>query len=152
MTKGSKIALGIVAGIIGLVLVGSCGSDDTGKPAVKTDNPAAATSEPRPKKTTAPKPESIIAAEEFKAFVGQYGQPAERAAAEHVTKIRVDDDDLDNVMVTADVHTDFKGGIMSPDRDSAHLIASAFADWKKAKNGLVTVYGANGKLITNGNF
>lgn len=34
----------------------------------------------------------------------------------------------------------------------AKLLASSFADWKQSKNGLVTVYDADGELLGNGEF
>lgn len=34
----------------------------------------------------------------------------------------------------------------------AKLLTSAFADWKQSKNGLVTVYDADGELLGTGEF
>ncbi|WP_405845523.1 hypothetical protein OG528_05720 [Streptomyces platensis] len=48
--------------------------------------------------------------------------------------------------------TDFTGGLMGPHQSEGKLIASAFADWKESKNGLVTVYDVKGEILSNGNF
>ncbi len=90
-------------------------------------------------------------AEEFKAFVTKNGTPTEKAAVQHVTKVQGADKQND-ILDSADVYTDFTGGFMSENQNSAKLIASAFADWKDSENGLVTVYGSDGDMITNGNF
>jgi hypothetical protein len=50
------------------------------------------------------------------------------------------------------VYTDYTGGIASPNRGDAKLLASAFADWKDSKNGLVTIYDAAGDLMANGQY
>lgn len=44
------------------------------------------------------------------------------------------------------------GGMMGEGSGPAKLLASAFADWKDSENGLVTVYDADGELISTGNF
>ncbi|GAA1426421.1 hypothetical protein GCM10009601_35380 [Streptomyces thermospinosisporus] len=95
--------------------------------------------------------EKASQAEQFKAFVQKNGSPQEKAAVEHVTKVQGADEQND-ILDAADVYTDFTGGIMGEGAGPAKLIASAFADWKQSKNGLVTVYDANGELIGNGKF
>ncbi len=61
-------------------------------------------------------------------------------------------EEQNDILDTADVYTDFTGGIMGEGMGPAKLIASAFADWKQSENGLVTVYDADGELLGNGNF
>src|SRR5690606_30788811 len=85
---------------------------------------------------------TLSQAEQFKAFVEKNGSPQEKKAVAHVT----------TVLDAADVYTDFTGGLMGEGAGPAKLIASAFADWKQSKNGLVTVYDANGELLGNGEF
>ncbi|MEU8481800.1 hypothetical protein [Streptomyces sp. NPDC048641] len=90
-------------------------------------------------------------AEQFKAFVAKNGTPKEKDAVAHVLKIQGADQQND-ILDSADVYTDFTGGLMGEGSGPSKLIASAFADWKDSKNGLVTVYDADGEIITNGNF
>ncbi|MCX5082219.1 hypothetical protein [Streptomyces sp. NBC_00401] len=90
-------------------------------------------------------------AEQFKAFVAKNGTPKEKAAVTHVLKVQGADQQND-ILDSADVYTDFTGGLMGEGSGPSKLIASAFADWKDSKNGLVTVYDADGEVITNGNF
>ncbi|RFC73881.1 hypothetical protein [Streptomyces sp. AcE210] len=90
-------------------------------------------------------------AEQFKAFVAKNGTPKEKAAVAHVLKVQGADQQND-ILDSADVYTDFTGGLMGEGSGPSKLIASAFADWKDSKNGLVTVYDADGEIITNGNF
>lgn len=79
------------------------------------------------------------------------GTPKEKAAVAHVLKVQGADQQND-ILDSADVYTDFTGGLMGEGSGPSKLIASAFADWKDSKNGLVTVYDADGEIITNGNF
>lgn len=79
------------------------------------------------------------------------GTPKEKDAVAHVLKVQGADQQND-ILDSADVYTDFTGGLMGEGSGPSKLIASAFADWKDSKNGLVTVYDANGEIITNGNF
>ncbi|MEW2262779.1 hypothetical protein ACGF5T_09095 [Streptomyces sp. NPDC047853] len=95
--------------------------------------------------------EKASQAEQFKAFVGKNGTAAEKDAVSHVTKVQGAEEQND-VLDSADVYTDFTGGIMGEGTGPANLIASAFADWKQSENGLVTVYDADGELLGNGTF
>ncbi|MGA5416379.1 hypothetical protein [Streptomyces pseudogriseolus] len=95
--------------------------------------------------------EKASQAEQFKAFVQENGTDQEKEAVSHVTKVQGADDQND-ILDTADVYTDFTGGIMGEGTGPAKLIASAFADWKQSANGLVTVYDADGELLGNGQF
>ncbi|MFE6126760.1 hypothetical protein ACFQ6Q_00585 [Streptomyces sp. NPDC056437] len=122
------------------------------QPAVKedpkpADKPAAKPAEKKP----APAPKDLSPADEFKAFVAKNGTQTEKAAVKHVTKVQGAEEQND-ILDSAEVYTDFTGGFMSKDQNQAKLIASAFADWKDSENGLVTVYGSDGDMISNGNF
>ncbi|MET9775404.1 hypothetical protein ABZ023_14285 [Streptomyces sp. NPDC006367] len=90
-------------------------------------------------------------ADRFKAFVEKNGTATEKQAVSHVTKVQGADEQND-ILDTADVYTDFTGGIMGEGTGPAKLIASAFADWKDSDNGLVTVYDAEGEILGNGEF
>ncbi|MFD7547161.1 hypothetical protein [Streptomyces sp. NPDC059816] len=92
-------------------------------------------------------------ADRFKAFVNKNGTPKEKDAVSHVTKVQ-GADEVNDLLSTADVYTDYTGGIMGKGTGPAKLLASAFADWKKTDNGggLVTVYDTDGELLGNGNF
>lgn len=90
-------------------------------------------------------------ADRFKAFVNKNGTPQEKEAVAHVTKVQGAEKQND-ILDSVDIHTDFTGGLLGEGTGPAKLIASAFADWKHSKNGLVTVYDANGDLLGNGNF
>ncbi|MGW1029881.1 hypothetical protein ACWD4J_40505 [Streptomyces sp. NPDC002577] len=103
------------------------------------------------KETTEPKADGKTKAEQFIAFVKKNGLSAEKKAVKHVTKVRVADETND-ILDSADVYTDLTGDIVSGDASTARLIASAFADWKQSKNGLVTVYNADGEMLDNGEF
>ncbi|MFG2683305.1 hypothetical protein [Streptomyces sp. NPDC048392] len=95
--------------------------------------------------------EKASRAEQFKAFVRKNGTVPEKDAVTHVTKVQGADEQND-ILDTADVYTDFTGGLMGEGTGPAKLIASAFADWKDSENGLVTVYDADGELLGNGEF
>ncbi|MFE9658977.1 hypothetical protein [Streptomyces sp. NPDC005955] len=92
-------------------------------------------------------------ADRFKAFVNKNGTPKEKDAVSHVTKVQ-GADEVNDLLSTADVYTDYTGGIMGKGTGPAKLLASAFADWKKTDNGagLVTIYDTDGELLGNGNF
>ncbi|MEU0286235.1 hypothetical protein [Streptomyces sp. NPDC006147] len=171
MGMKTKIALGAVVGIVVIGAVsanagdgdgGSTGKDtsasadrqaggakDTGagtgadaKPDAKADTKADTGQETGKKASQA---------EQFKAFVKENGTAQEKEAVAHVTKVQ-GADDRNDIFDTADVYTDFTGGIMSEGTGPAKLIASAFADWRQSENGLVTVYDADGELLGNGQF
>jgi hypothetical protein len=95
-------------------------------------------------------------AQEFKAYVAKNGTATEKAAAKHVTKIQGADNKND-ILDSADIYTDYSGGLMSGDAASGKLIASSFRDWEEArgkasKNGLVTIYNRAGEILSNGNY
>jgi hypothetical protein len=92
----------------------------------------------------------------FKAYVNKNGTATEQAAVKHVTKIQGADKKND-ILDTADIYTDYSGGLMGPHGSDGKLLASAFTDWqtsrgKDSKNGLVTVYDKTGEILSNGNY
>lgn len=152
---GSIFAFIVLIGIIGAV----AGGADTDSKSDSKAAPSSAASEPAAKPASKPTTEAPVAeapkeqskADQFKAFVAKNGTDAEKAAVKHVIKVQ-GADEANNILDTADVYTDFTGGFMSKDANKAKLIASAFADWKHSKNGLVTIYGSDGDLISNGKY
>jgi hypothetical protein len=156
MGKGKWIVGGIVAlAVIGVV---SNGGEDKSEP--KADKPAASAASKRSTAPDAPstkkKAPEKSAVEQFKAYVSKNGTPTEAAAVKHVTKIQ-GADGINDILDSADIYTDFTGGMMGPHANDGKLIASAFADWQKSrgkssKNGLVTVYDSTAEILSNGNF
>ncbi|QEU86163.1 hypothetical protein CP969_16685 [Streptomyces viridosporus T7A] len=164
MGMKSKIALGAVVGIvvIGAVSANSGdtggGSGDKGSSAAAeqqsggTKRDGASDAKPADDKGADDKgAEKASQAERFKAFVQKNGTASEKEAVSHVTKVQGADEQND-ILDTADVYTDFTGGLTGEGTGPAKLIASAFADWKQSENGLVTVYDADGELLGNGKF
>ncbi|MFE0574086.1 hypothetical protein ACFW21_18160 [Streptomyces albogriseolus] len=165
MGMKTKIALGAVVGIVVIGAVSAnAGDSDTGSadkgasasadrlPGGAKDAGAGAGADAGKGKEKAEKAEKKASqAEQFKAFVEENGTAQEKEAVSHVTKVQGADEQND-ILDTADVYTDFTGGIMGEGTGPAKLIASAFADWKQSKNGLVTVYDADGELLGNGQF
>lgn len=150
--------LTVIGAIIAVFIVGgiaSGGGEDTGSDTAKTAPDEAADAEPagdaaKEKPADEPKKE-LSQADQFKEFVAKNGTGPEKAAVKHVTKVQGAGEQND-LLDAADIYTDYKGGIMSPNQGDAKLLASAFADWKDSKNGLVTVYDEAGELMANGNF
>ncbi|MFE3887073.1 hypothetical protein ACFXPQ_29920 [Streptomyces lydicus] len=107
----------------------------------------------KPKEKSKEKPEAAPAspADRFKAFVVKHGSANEKAAIGHVTKVQGAEEQND-ILDSVDVYTDFTGGLLGPHQSEGKLIASAFADWKTSRNGLVTIYDAKGEMLANGNF
>ncbi|CAL9479809.1 hypothetical protein [Streptomyces sp. enrichment culture] len=166
MGMKTKIALGAVVGVavIGALSAnagdsdGDTGSDDrtsasagqkpgNAKAGDDAGKDGASDAEPAEDKAE----EKASQAERFKAFVQKNGTPKEKDAVSHVTKVQGADEQND-ILDSADVYTDFTGGIMGEGTGPAKLIASAFADWKDSENGLVTIYDADGELLGNGQF
>jgi hypothetical protein len=159
MSKGKWIAGGIVA----LVVIGAVagGNDDSSKP--KADKPAVVQSAKpktadKPKATHKAKPKAAPKSVEkqFIDYVTKHGLPNEAAAVKHVTKVQ-GGDNITNILDTADVYTDYSGGMFGPHGNDGKLIASAFADWQKSRgkssdNGLVTVYDKDAETLSNGKF
>ncbi|WPP30319.1 hypothetical protein [Streptomyces sp. CL7] len=160
MGMKTKIALGAVVGIVVIGAVSAnAGDSDTGTADKGTSasadrqsggaKDAGAGAGAGKGKEKAEK--KVSQAEQFKAFVEENGTAQEKEAVSHVTKVQGADEQND-ILDTADVYTDFTGGIMGEGTGPAKLIASAFADWKQSENGLVTVYDADGELLGNGQF
>jgi len=171
MSTGAKVGIGCGGAFGALVLLGvigaAIGGGDSGTPAERPAKAAAAPAPERakekaepadakpegkpdkPEKKPAPAPKSP--ADQFKAFVAKHGSPNEKAALGHVTKVQ-GADELNDILDSVDIYTDFTGGLMGPHQSEGRLIASAFADWKESKNGLVTVYDVKGEILSNGNF
>lgn len=150
--------LTVIGAIVAVFIIGgiaSGGGDDTGSDTAKTAPDKAADAKPaddsaKEKPADEPKKE-LSQADQFKEFVAKNGSGPEKAAVKHVTKIQGAGEQND-LLDAADIYTDYEGGIMSPNQGDAKLLASAFADWKDSKNGLVTVYDEAGELMANGNF
>ncbi|GAA2546477.1 MULTISPECIES: hypothetical protein [Streptomyces] len=159
MGMKSKIALGAVVGIVVIGAVSANSGDTDGGSGGKGSSASAEqrSGGARSDGGSDAKPaddegvEKASRAEQFKAFVQKNGTAQEKEAVSHVTKVQGADEQND-ILDTADVHTDFTGGITGEGMGPAKLIASAFADWKQSENGLVTVYDADGELLGNGNF
>ncbi|KPI05066.1 hypothetical protein OK006_6825 [Actinobacteria bacterium OK006] len=104
-------------------------------------------------KTAAPRQSTVDA---FKAYVKEHESAKTREAMAHVTKVQGADKNND-ILDAADIYTDYTGDLLSADTGSAKLLASAFADFqssrgKASKNGLVTVYNADGDILSNGKY
>ncbi|MET7513911.1 hypothetical protein ABZS88_10590 [Streptomyces sp. NPDC005480] len=162
MGMKTKVALGAVVGIvvIGVVSANSGDGDHgnggngggTSAAADKNAGDKAGKADDAAKSDAGDKGASKASqAEQFKAFVAKNGTPKEKDAVAHVLKVQGADQQND-ILDSADVYTDFTGGLTGEGSGPSKLIASAFADWKDSKNGLVTVYDADGEIITNGNF
>lgn len=153
--KASKI-LGIIAAVfIGLVVIGAIASNgDDAKDSSRKDKAVTATSE-KPEASAGEKAaepaEDKSQAEQFKDCVAKSGTASEKAAVGHVTKV-TGADKKNDILDSAEVFTDFKGGFLSGDAGDAKLIASAFASCYESENGLVTVYGSDGDIISNGKY
>ncbi|MFF1397243.1 hypothetical protein ACFVZD_25960 [Streptomyces sp. NPDC058287] len=163
MGMKTKVALGAVVGIVVIGVVSANSGDNgdggnggkgggTSAAADKNAGGSGGKADDAGKSDSGDKGASKASqAEQFKAFVAKNGTPKEKAAVAHVLKVQGADQQND-ILDSADVYTDFTGGLMGEGSGPSKLIASAFADWKDSKNGLVTVYDADGEIITNGNF
>ncbi|MFJ9544150.1 hypothetical protein ACIRPX_44075 [Streptomyces sp. NPDC101225] len=90
-------------------------------------------------------------AEKFQACVKADGTPGEKIAAEHVIKV-TGTDKRSSIADTAEVFTNYTGGLLGPHQGDGKLIASAFASCYQSENGLVTVYDKDGEILANGNW
>ncbi|MBJ7904832.1 hypothetical protein ACWDO7_20615 [Streptomyces sp. NPDC003656] len=144
------VGLVVILGIAGAAMSGGDSSDSGGK-----DKTIAAPKAEAPKKAEKPaeKPaeQTKSQADQFKACVAKTGTPTEKAAVKHVTKV-TGTDKRNDLLDSAEVYTDFTGGFMSANAGDAKLIASAFTSCYKSDNGLVTVYGSDGDMISNANY
>lgn len=129
-------------------------TDSGSKDSVSAGKESGKSDDAKPKGDT---PKSAV--EEFTAYVNANGTGPEKDAAKHVTKI-LGADEGNDILDTAEIHTDYTGSIMDLDSGvsgSGKLLASSFAEWQKSrgndsKNGLVSVYNASGDLISNGQY
>ncbi|WP_326697890.1 hypothetical protein OG909_11430 [Streptomyces sp. NBC_01754] len=143
-----------LGGVFALVLFFSITSGDGDGTADKTSDTVAAQDKQTDGKPPAEKAElkkELSQADQFKAFIGENGTDAEKAAAEHVIKVQ-GADESNGILDAAEVYTDFTGGMMGPHQGEGKLLASAFADWKDSKNGLVTIYDEAGEILSNGQY
>lgn len=146
------VVLFILIGAIGAAVSGDSDTTDTSnKPAPAPSSVASAPAEKPAEEPPADKPKEQSQAEQFKAFVEKNGTEAEKKAAQHVTRVQGADKQND-LLDTAEIHTDYTGGLLGPHGGDGKLLASVFAEWKDSENGLVTVYDSEGEILANGNF
>ncbi|MGY5007334.1 hypothetical protein ACWCY6_04475 [Streptomyces sp. 900105755] len=147
--------LGVLAVLVigGIASVAGSGSDDSSAGAASSAASTGSSKGGRSSRTTAPQKSTLDA---FNAYVRKHESAKTREAATHVTKVQGADENND-ILDTADIYTDYTGDMISADAGNAKLLASAFADFqsgrgKASKNGLVTVYNADGDILSNGNY
>ncbi|MEV7991053.1 hypothetical protein AB0O67_03820 [Streptomyces sp. NPDC086077] len=99
----------------------------------------------------APAEEEQTQAERFRACVAKSGTDTEKAAVKHVTKV-TGADSRNDILDSAEVFTDFTGGLIGPHAGEGTLIASAFTSCYESDNGLVTVYDKDGELLATANY
>ncbi|MFF2846663.1 hypothetical protein ACFVT5_10050 [Streptomyces sp. NPDC058001] len=158
MGMKSKLALGAVVGITIIGAVSCSAADDSAKDDKSSSVTSGSDGQAKDKKDdkkaedAADKGEKKGSqADQFKDFVNKNGTAKEKEAAGHITKIQGAEEQND-ILDSVDIYTDYTGGIMGKGQAPSQLIASSFADWKTSKNGLVTVYDADGEMLGNGNF
>lgn len=110
----AKVALGVVAGIV-VISACSAATDDKGSNSSSDKGTSVSdTAGKKADKKTSKQPEKKAAgsqADQFKAFVNKNGSAKEKAAVTHITKVQGADKQND-IMDTADIYTDFTGGLM----------------------------------------
>lgn len=145
-------ALVIIIGILGVALGGGS-NDNSSDSTVTADNTPKAepTAETPAKDTPEEKTPTKSQADQFKDCVTKNGTAAEKTAVKHVTKV-TGADKQNNILDSAEVFTDYTGGIVGPHASDGKLIASAFGSCYESENGLVTVYDESGEILSNGNF
>lgn len=158
--KTGKIIGIIAAGFVGLIVIGAVaggGNDSTDtsskdKAVTETSGKPEAAAGGKDAEPAKEEPaEDKSQAEQFKDCVAKSGTAGEKKAVGHVTKV-TGADKSNGIMDSAEVFTDYTGGFMSANNGDAKLIASAFASCYESENGLVTVYGSDGDIISNGNY
>lgn len=154
-SKAKLGCLGVLAVIVigGIASVAGSGSDDSSSSTASASSDTASSASSSSSKPAAPQQSTVDA---FKAYVKKHESAKTREAAAHVTKVQGADKNND-ILDTADIYTDYTGDLTSADTGNAKLLASAFADFqadrgKASKNGLVTVYNADGEILSNGNY
>ncbi|MGA5900095.1 hypothetical protein [Streptomyces venetus] len=143
------------AGIIAVFVVAAVATGGGGGDSEDTsskDKPVTVDSKPKDDRTDKAEPaDAKSQAEQFRSCVAKNGTDTEKAAAEHVTKV-TGADKRNDILDSAEVFTDFTGGLMGPHQGEGKLIASAFTSCYESKNGLVTVYDKDGELLANANY
>jgi hypothetical protein len=149
--KTGKI-LGITAAVfVGLIVIAAiAGGGDDSKDTSSKDKATVVTSD-KPKAKTEEPAEDKSQAEQFKDCVTKSGTASEKEAVGHVTKVTGADKSND-ILDSAEVFTDYTGGLIGPHASDGKLIASAFASCYESDNGLVTVYDEKGEILSNGNY
>jgi hypothetical protein len=157
---GRNILLGVVAVVVVAGIASAVSSSNHGSTPTASSSATAlqttAQASPTQARTTRAAAPQLSEVQLFQKWVAGHEGPKTAAAAKHVTKIQ-GADQVDNIMDSADVYTDYTGGLMGGDTGNAQLIVSAFSDWqtsrgKHSSNGLVTVYDQDGNVLGNGNW
>lgn len=130
--------------ITGILLMTAC----TGEDMQKTDPPAKVADQAKSKTDAKP---AKSEAETFKDCVAKNGTPQEKAAVQHVTKV-TGTDKRNDILDSADVYTDYSGGLLGEDATKGKLVAAAFVSCYESDNGLVTVYDKDAGILANANF
>ncbi|UKY54539.1 hypothetical protein [Streptomyces inhibens] len=164
MSAGAKVGIGCgsaFGAIIVLVIIGAVVGGNHAKPkAAKPDKVASAPKQDQAKDDAKPaqekpKTESKAApksqAQRFKDFINASGTSKQKAAAKHITSVQ-GADEKNGILDSAEIHTDYTGGLLGPNGGNGKLLASVFAEWQHSKNGLVTVYDEGGEILSNGNY
>ncbi|MGY3201573.1 hypothetical protein [Streptomyces sp. TE5632] len=149
---GKAVGLGC-AGVLGLIVVAAAvmsgGSDSTGTG--RKDRAVAAEGAKEESTKGEPGEGAKSQAEEFRACVAESGTPTEKEAVKHVTKV-TGADKRNDILDSAEVFTDFSGGLAGPHTGEGTLIASAFTSCYEPENGLVAVYDKDGEPLATGNY
>lgn len=160
---GLKITLGLLAALVVVGGIASVRGGEEGTTEAKPDKKAAAPAEDAEPQSGAKggtkagsaaedgKQSAKSQTEQFKAHIEETGTAQQKEAAKHVTSV-TGADKRNDIMDSAEIHTDYTGGLTGPHNGDGKLLASAFATWKHSKNGLVTVYDAEGQVLSNGNY
>ncbi|MGW7073541.1 hypothetical protein ACWGII_41670 [Streptomyces sp. NPDC054855] len=144
--------LGVVALFVVIAAIAAATGGDS-KDSTSSDKAATTNDKPGSgdAKKDPPAEDKGSQADQFKACVAKGGSSNEKAAAKHVTKVTGADKNND-VLDSAEVFTDFTGGLAGPHASDGKLIASAFGSCYDSENGLVTVYDKSGEILSNGNY
>ncbi|CAL9436829.1 hypothetical protein [Streptomyces sp. enrichment culture] len=160
---GLKTTLGLLAALVVVGGIASVRGGQEGTTEAKPDKKAAAPAEDAEPESGAKggakadsaaedgKQSAKSQTEQFKTHIEETGTAQQKEAAKHVTSV-TGADKRNDIMDSAEIHTDYTGGLTGPHNGDGKLLASAFATWKHSKNGLVTVYDAEGQVLSNGNY
>ncbi|MGW0909535.1 hypothetical protein [Streptomyces sp. NPDC002853] len=152
---GKMLGFGCLGVVALFVVIAAIGAATGGDSKDSTGSDKAATTNDKPKsgdvKRDSGAEDKGSQADQFKACVAKGGSAEEKAAAKHVTKVTGADKNND-VLDSAEVFTDFTGGIVGPHASDGKLIASAFGSCYDSENGLVTVYDKSGEILSNGKY